>query len=392
MKKKTKRRKIDREARKLFDCGKLLFNAGHAITGLGVIGEERNCLIITLAAITRAFQSPVSVLVKGAPSTGKSTLIKRCLELHPPEARIERASLSEKALVHTRESLAHRILYLSEYRGGKDSRLLMRLLQSEGAITHEYTTIKGTQRCTEVAATAGSPVIFSLSIWVDETPAQTLAIVKAQVEPRQIANAPNLSRWHAVFSALLPSKADFSTPPKWLGYVAEQLPLQLVRVRRDWDRFLTLLRAVALTRRCPGERTTINIEFQDYCVARKILEPAMAATMHGVRGQELEIVHAVHALSSHSREVTARDIAEHLGWKVAVTYKHTKAAVRHGLLKYAHGARQQNKKPVIATGKNRGFLPKPSFVLRHNPDIGASIQFVDPFSGKKKVIRAKSIT
>jgi hypothetical protein len=401
----TKRRRIDREARELFDGGRFLFHAGRAIRDLGVIGERRNCLILTLAAMTRVFESPVSVLVRGSPSTGKSTLIKRSLELHPPELQIERSSLSAKALVNKKESLAHKIFYLQEYRGGKDARLLMRLLQSEGAIAHEFTTIRGSQRATVVAARSGSPVIVSsttelkvfeddetrfLSIWADESDAQNLAVLKAQLETPKRVRVPNLSRWRAVFNALVPSKGDLPLSPKWLTFVAKRVPRQLVRVRRDWDRFLILLKAIALTRRCPGTRTKVNVEFQDYCVAYRILEPALAATMQGVPGQELEIVKAVRALSRTNRDVTVKDVARHLGRNIHVTYKYARKAINHDFLKYAPGRRERNLKPLETTSKRPGFLPKPVIVLKNNPELGNSVRFVDPFKGKSRRIEYPS--
>jgi len=303
--------------------------------------------------------------------------------------------------VNKKESLAHKIFYLQEYRGGKDARLLMRLLQSEGAIAHEFTTIRGPRRTTMVAARSGSPVFISsttelkvfeddetrfLSIWADETPTQNVAVFKAQLEAPKHTRVPNLSRWRAVFNALVPSKGDLPLSPKWLTFVAKRVPRQLVRVRRDWDRFLILLKAIALTRRCPGTRTKVNVEFQDYCVAYRILEPALAATMQGVPGQELEIVKAVRALTRTNQDVTVKDVARHLGRNIHVTYKYARKAINHGFLKYAPGSRERNIKPLITTAKYQGFLPKPVDVLKNNPEVGSSVQFTDPFTGETRRI------
>jgi hypothetical protein len=387
--------------------GEFLFKAARAIEKLGVIGERRNCLIVTLAAVTRVFDSPVSVLMKGAASTGKSTVIKRSLDLHPPEVLIERASLSEKALAHGKDSLAHKIIYLNEYRGGKDSRLLMRLLQSEGAIAHEYTRIRGTRRDTKVAVRSGSPAVLSttterkvfeddetrfLSVWADESSKQTLAILRARARGDIRRSLPNLSRWHSAFRAMIPDEADFRSTPTWLRYVAENLPHELVRVRRDWDRFYTLLQAVALTRKSPKTRTAIEIEFADYCVAYRILEPAMAATMRGVRTQEIQLATAVRSLSKHDKEVSIRDLAAYLGWKEAVTYKHAKSAVEHSLVRYAPGVREQNRKPLMAVPlEHTSFLPRPRSVLKHNPEIGKEVQYIDPFTGKERTIARSNV-
>ena len=339
------------------------------------------------------------------PASGKSTTIKRSLELQPPKVIIHRASLSAKALAHGSGSLNNKIIFLDEYRGGKDSQLLMRLLQSEGAIAHEHTIIRGSNRKTAVAARKGTPVVISttteakvfeddetrfLSIWADESPAQNLAVIKAEIQQASAAHRPDISMWHAVFRALRPLKGDFSEAPSWLNYVAEQLPLDVARVRRDWKRFLTLLKAIALTRRCPGIRTKINIESCDYCVAYRILEPAFAASMHGVPGQELQVVKAVRLLRRKSDNVTVKLVAQRLGWKQAVTYKHVKWAVKRGFLKYAPGTRERNQKILIPVDNaNTGFLPKPIAVLNENPGIGSPIRYVDPFTGSKKDLRRK---
>ena len=79
---------------------------------LGVVGEERNRLIMFLAGITRLLGEPVSVLVKGSSSSGKSNLVKNSLRLFPVDSVIERASLSAKAPAHSEESLANRILFI----------------------------------------------------------------------------------------------------------------------------------------------------------------------------------------------------------------------------------------------------------------------------------------
>lgn len=48
--KRIRKGKTDRAARRLFDGGRFLFRAGRVARDLGVIGEQRNCLILTLAA------------------------------------------------------------------------------------------------------------------------------------------------------------------------------------------------------------------------------------------------------------------------------------------------------------------------------------------------------
>jgi hypothetical protein len=70
-----------------------------------------------------------------------------------------------------------------------------------------------------------------------------------------------------------------------------------------------------------------------------------------------------------------------------VTYKYVKAAIRHDFLKYVSGSRERNIKPLKATAKHHGFLPKPVVVLKNNPEIGNSVRFVDPFTGETRRIQ-----
>ena len=138
--KKTKLRKIDREkAISLLNDPAFLYKACRKVREMGIVGERRIILILLLAAIARVFPKPPSVLVKGPTSSGKSTVVKTTLQLFPPECILERAGLSKKALAHGKGSLAHKILFIHEYRCGKEAQQLLRLLQSEGRISHEFT-------------------------------------------------------------------------------------------------------------------------------------------------------------------------------------------------------------------------------------------------------------
>jgi hypothetical protein len=127
------------KAIQLLQDRRFLFLASKKVSELGLVGEQRVVLLLLLAAIARVFPEPPSILIVGPTSCGKSTVIKFTLQLFPPEAIVERAGLSAKALAHGKWKLANKILFIHEYRGGRDARLLLRLLQSEGGIRYEYT-------------------------------------------------------------------------------------------------------------------------------------------------------------------------------------------------------------------------------------------------------------
>jgi len=380
-----------------------LHRAGLAIGALGVVGEERNRLTIFLAGITKELDDPVSVLFKGESGSGKSNTVTHTLQLFPTESVLELSSLSAKALVHSDESLSKRILFIQEYRGGKDAQLLIRLQQSEGRVAHEYTTMIGRQHGTRVAEKSGKPVVITtttddkvyqddetrfLSLHADSSAAQSLAIVKAAVHRIRSKIAPALSVWRTALSLVKQRDGDFLHPPVWLEYVAAHLPLEKVRVRRDWNRFLSLCSACALLR-LREERRPVNITFADYAVAYRILEPAFAATTHGIHHNELAVVRAVEKLRGRSKAgVTAREIGDFLGWKEGIVYKYVRIAAKGGRLAFSTGTHERNQKFILLIpDRNAGFLPRPVVVFRNNEELGPVARYADPLTGKTLIFR-----
>src|SRR5437879_13546642 len=117
---------IYRRALRLGSDPHFLFRAGQKIGELGVVGEERTRMITFLACVGRTLPAPPGVMEKGSTASGKSTVVKNTILLFPPECVIERAGLSGKALVHGAGSLANKILFINEYRCGKDAKQLLR--------------------------------------------------------------------------------------------------------------------------------------------------------------------------------------------------------------------------------------------------------------------------
>jgi hypothetical protein len=172
-----------------------------------------------------------------------------------------------------------------------------------------------------------------------------------------------------------------------MGYVAEHLPLERVRVRRDWKRFLSLCNACALLRpRTEGQ--PVNITFPDYAVAYRILEPAFAATSHGVHTNEVAVIRAVERLSSISKiGVTVQQVGKMLGWSNPVVYKWVHSAIGHQRLRFEDGAHERNQKYLVLTSHaSTRFLPRPASVFRDNHNIGASVSYVDPLTGETKIL------
>src|SRR6266481_5867222 len=82
--KKSTKGKIRTAALRLIRDVLFLFRVVQKIGEMGIVGEKRNCLILFLAGLTKNFEKPVSVLEKGASSTGKSEVLKSVIQLFPP--------------------------------------------------------------------------------------------------------------------------------------------------------------------------------------------------------------------------------------------------------------------------------------------------------------------
>jgi hypothetical protein len=412
---KKQQTKVRRAALELLRDPKFLFRVVQQIGTEGVVGESQNRLMLFLACLTSALKNVVSILVKGASSTGKNNLTKSVLSLIPPELVLTRSSLTKTALAYGSDELAGKILYLAEYRGGRDAQFFTRLLQSEGALQHEATTISGAKRETTVAIRAGAPVILTtttdesvyvddetrfLSLRADESSELTREVVRTQFGPEQGGTEPvtELPVWHEAFRLLCEQVPKFRKP-EWFSYLGEHIPADNPRARRDVPRFLSLLQAVALCRSFSdgrmeeAKRKEIEINFGDYCVAFRILGVAFESTYAGVHPTALEFAKAVRHLCRQSKlPVTTKDVAEHLGWNGPVAHKWRVEALKQKLIRYKPGTHPSNKKPLLPSSLEHAtaFLPAPGLVFRERPELGNVVRYVDPITGQKRVWRRRN--
>jgi len=395
---------LQRQAKELLASDDLLYRVTQVAKRLGIVGEERNVLTVFLACVTRTLLLAVSLINKGATSSGKSKVITVVTQLFDPRLVLERSGLTEKALAYGSGELAGKILLMDEHRCGKDAQQLLRLLQSEGRITHEYTVVRGRRRETATAERIGRPVVLTtttelkvfaddetryLTIWSDESPEQTLEILRAKIRPQPKMDEQRLGVWRTATSLLTARPGDFEQPPAWLDFVAAQVPRSNVRVRRDWPRFLTFCCAVAL---CSGRRkkdVPLNITFEDYCVAYKILNPVFAATLEGIPSEEITLVRAVAKLVDQlKRGITVDEVARSLGWKYGLARKRLLAACAKKLISLVPGTNERNLKYYTATERPVGrFLPSPRTVLKNCPELGGVVIYVNPFTGESTRIR-----
>lgn len=408
----NRRKKIREAAMALLRDPRFLYRVGKKVEEFGVIGEQRNRLIVFLACVTRALLFAVSLMIKGASSCGKSSLTRSELRLFPKECIINVTSLSPKALAFGGGNLRGKILYVNEYRGGKDAAYLTRLLQSEGQIAHEYAFVSGRSRGTIIASRSGTPVVLTtttehtvfaddenrfLSVAVDESGALTREIIKSRLCATDAngsdPDSASVEVWQEALRILGEGIPTF-VYPDWFQIVADLIPADEPRARRDVDRFRSLLEAVALCRsysdgRRRANETQLRINIADFCVAYTILNDAFSATYRGTHPQALRIADAVRRINSQTkRAVTVDEIQEQIQWEKPLVYKWLKRAADDGIVTYEPGTRPQNQKLVLpGPVRNLRFLPHPRLILQQEPELGDSVSYFDPFTGKVVILR-----
>jgi hypothetical protein len=128
---------LTERARRLLADPAFLFNAGCKIDELGVVGEERNRLILFLACVTRVLPNPAAIIIRG--SSGKSSLVTfvSCLFHHWHVVNVN--VLGDQELDYRLGALDQHILIIDDYKdSAKDKRLLLKLLRAQGGIDKNF--------------------------------------------------------------------------------------------------------------------------------------------------------------------------------------------------------------------------------------------------------------
>jgi hypothetical protein len=197
------------------------------LTKLGVVGERRGSKLLYLALTSRLLDRPVSVVVKGPSSGGKSYVTESVLKLFPPSAFYALTAMSDRALAYSNEPLKHRHLVIYEAAGmtGDFATYLIRSLLSEGRLRYETVekTKDGLQpKVIEREGPTGLLVTTTalrlhpenetrrLSLTVTDTPEQTAHVFQALAAG--FRDDVDLTPWHALQNWLATGSTSVAVP------------------------------------------------------------------------------------------------------------------------------------------------------------------------------------
>ena len=322
-------------------------------TRCGVVGEETNKLIGYLAATSRKLEAPLAVMVRSSSAAGKSSLMEAVLAFMPAEDKVQYSAMTGQSLFYMGAmDLKHKILALAEEEGAARASYALKLLQSEGVLSIASTgkDPETGKLVTQEYRVEGPVMIFStttaidhdeellnrcLTLGVDESREQTRAIHHLQRQKRTLEGLfarqarQELLKQHQNAQRLLKPLAVRNPYADALTF-----PDERTRLRRDHEKYLTLIDTIALLhqhqrvlRTAQHEGQTIEyveVTLGDIEVANRLAHEALGRSLDELSPQTrrlLELVTAmvdaackVKAMPRAAHRFSRRDVREYAGW------------------------------------------------------------------------------
>lgn len=246
------------------------------VEACGLVGEATNVLVGYLATVSRKLRRPLAVIVQSSSAAGKSSLMDAILDLIPDDERVQYSAMTGQSLFYLGEQdLQHKVLAIAEEEGVKHAAYALKLLQSEGELTIAST---GKDEATGNLVTKDyrvqGPVMLFLTttaieiddellnrclvLTVNESRQQTQAIHQRQRQRRTLAglltqqHADTVIDTHRNAQRLLRPLAVVNPYADQLTFLDDQ-----TRTRRDHEKYLTLIDAIALLHQHQREIKTV---------------------------------------------------------------------------------------------------------------------------------------
>ncbi|GAB9076954.1 hypothetical protein BDS110ZK23_24550 [Bradyrhizobium diazoefficiens] len=333
----------------------------------GFAGSTNNPLMVYLSTLTRMFDDPVSAVIKGRSSSGKSFALHAGLRYVPDAAYHLLHGLSSKSLLHAaKHNLKNRFLIIQEAAGfGSEGWPFLRQMLTEGKLN--YMTVKQTREGHEgaVLATVEGPmgVLMTttqaslhgeeetrlLSLYADQSPEQIREALMMNARKSIRPTPEDLSRWHALHDWVCSGNTSVEIP--YVETLLSKLPTSYPRVLRDTPKLIALIRAHAMLHQMSRDcrAGSIIATFEDYASVYPLVEEALSNGLKASVPRHIaEVVNAVcelHRLFAGS--VSQRDVADYLRQDQGNVSRNISTAVEEGFV--------ENKNP--GQGRVHEYVP-----------------------------------
>ncbi len=319
----------------------------------GVVGESTNVLTGYLACVSRKLDGPLAVLIQSTSAAGKSALMEAVLALMPEEERIQYSAMTGQSLFYLGEhDLKHKILAIAEEEGVSEAAYALKLLQSQGELTIASTgkdPVTG-KLITQEYRVQGPVMIFltTTAIELDEELLNRCLVLTVNESREQTQAIQDRQRFEETLEGLL--AAQVRDDVLRLHRNAQRLlkPLAVVnpyadrltflsdktRTRRDHQKYLTLIRTIALLHQYQREVKTvthngksveyIEVTLADIETANRLGHEVLGRTLDELPPQTRRLLHLIHemvttqctqqAMCQPDYRFSRRKVREHTGW------------------------------------------------------------------------------
>jgi DNA primase catalytic core len=297
------------EALALLRSPDLINRIGADLAACGLVGEETNKLVGYLAAVSRLLDRPLGIVIQSSSAAGKSSLMDAVLAFVPEEDRVKYSAMTGQSLFYMGETnLKHKALAIVEEEGASRASYALKLLQSEGELTIASTgkDPQSGNLITQQYRVEGPVALLvtttardideelmnrCLVLAVDEGREQTRAIHQVQRDRRTLEGLlarrerEALIRLHQNAQRLLRPLDVLNPYAQFLTF-----PDQTTRLRRDHEKYLTLIDAIAFLHQHQRDiktyrRGDLSVDYIEATLADIALANRIA---HDVLGRSLD--------------------------------------------------------------------------------------------------------
>ena len=308
-------------AMELLRCPDILEAAARDMERLGHVGERTAKKLAFVCAVSAMAGYPVQPSTHAESSTGKNYLWDTVLLLLPQRKVLRWSAMSDKALFFTEEDLKGKVIYLQEVAGSEGADFAIRVLQSAQYLEYVVTekTADGTYKAVTyrkegpvvVVQTTTQIRLFNendtrvLPIYLDESAEQTRRIVESALLraegggiPREASEAV-LRLWHDAILLLEPAEVV-------IPYARRiRMPTQRVRVRRDVNRVVDVIRIHAWLHQHARERDDLGrilATEEDFRAALGLVADSLGRAWGSMTPAEEAVMDAIRSLPEAVRK------------------------------------------------------------------------------------------
>ena len=361
------------EALALLRSPDLVEKIGEAFDACGLVGEQANRFAAYLACTSRKLEKPLAVIIQSTSAAGKSTLMEAVLAMFPEEDRVKYSAMTGQSLYYLGETdLKHKILAIVEEEGAEKASYALKLLQSEGELTIASTgKDPHTGRMETQEYHVQGPVMIFLTttavdideelqnrcftLSVDESKEQTERIHALQRKARTLEGL-QLKKKKLRLLTLLRNAQRLLMPVDVVNPYADELTFTAdrTRTRRDHEKYLTLIDAVALLHQYQRQPETdaegnafIRVTLDDIAMANRLAPELLGKSLDELPPQTRRVFETIKALVRERCEADAieqrccffsrREVRARLGWSVTQIRIHLDRLQQFELIAPRHG-------------------------------------------------------